>query len=168
VANWHGSAGPGTAHSVSPPDLGRGPTLVDLTQTPPQVLARLPTNFQGRSVPDISLNADPDTGYTLPYTCPDSGPQVFDLGGGTSFVAPQLNGVTAPYDQALGQAVGLLNVPLYQLLRTGIPYGGKQPPRRDITADDIWFFSANKAYDQATGVGVTDVANLLVALRALD
>jgi hypothetical protein len=33
---------------------------------------------------------------------------------------------------------------------------------------DIWFFSANKAYDQATGVGVPDVANLLPALRALD
>jgi hypothetical protein len=37
-----------------------------------------------------------------------------------------------------------------------------------LLAGDIWFFSANKAYDQATGVGAPDVANLLVALRALD
>ena len=149
-------------------DSVRGQTLLDLTQTPPQLLANLPANFPGRNVPDISLNADPDTGYTLPYTSSESGFQVFDFGGGTSFVAPQLNGVTALYDQALGHRVGLLNVPLYQLLRTGNPYGGKQPPLRDITAGDIWFFSANKAYDQATGVGVPDVANLLAALRALE
>jgi hypothetical protein len=62
----------------------------------------------------------------------------------------------------------LLNGPLYQLVTHGHPYGGKQPPRRDITTGDIWFFNPNKAYDQATGVGVADVANLLVALRALD
>jgi hypothetical protein len=62
----------------------------------------------------------------------------------------------------------LLNAPPYQLLRTGNPYGGKQPPLRDITTGDIWFFNPDKAYDQATGVGVADVANLLVALRALD
>jgi len=47
-------------------------------------------------------------------------------------------------------------------------YGGKQPPLRDITTGDIWFFNAKKAYDQATGVGVPDVANLLVALRTPD
>jgi hypothetical protein len=37
-----------------------------------------------------------------------------------------------------------------------------------LMAGDIWFFSVNKAYDQATGVGVPDGANLLPALRALD
>jgi hypothetical protein len=47
-------------------------------------------------------------------------------------------------------------------------YGGTQPPLRDITTGDIWFFNAKKAYDQATGVGVPDVANLPAALRALD
>lgn len=31
-----------------------------------------------------------------------------------------------------------------------------------------WFFNASKAYDQTTGVGVPDVANLLEALKNLD
>ena len=93
---------------------------------------------------------------------------MFDFNGGTSFVAPQLNGVTALYAQALGHRVGLLNVPLYQLLRAGNPYQGSKAPLRDITQGDNWFFSANRAYDLATGVGMPDVANLLAALRALE
>lgn len=144
-----------------------GQQLVDLTQTPPQVLANLPGNFRGRNVPDISLNADPNTGYILVYTA-DAGFGTFDFAGGTSFVAPQLNGITALYAQALGHRVGLLNVPLYQLLQSGDPYGGNKPPLRDIKQGDNWFFNANKAYDQATGVGVPDVANLLNALKQLD
>jgi kumamolisin len=145
-----------------------GQSLLDLTQNPPQDLADLPGNFPGRNVPDISLNADPDTGYTLAYTSDQTGFAVEDFGGGTSFVAPQLNGITALYAQALGHRVGLLNVPLYQLLRTGNPYSGNKAPLRDITQGDNWFFNSNKAYDQTTGVGVPDVANLLDALKNLD
>jgi kumamolisin len=143
-------------------------SLLDLTQNPPQDLADLPANFAGRNVPDISLNADPDTGYILPYTSDQSGFSVEEFGGGTSFVAPQLTGITALYAQALGHRVGLLNVPLYQLLRSGNPYNGAKAPLRDITQGDNWFFNANKAYDQATGVGVPDVANLLDALKSLE
>jgi kumamolisin len=143
-------------------------SLLDLTQNPPQDLADLPGNFPGRNVPDISLNADPDTGYILPYTSDQSGFSVEEFGGGTSFVAPQLTGITALYAQALGHRVGLLNVPLYQLLRSGNAYSGSKAPLRDITQGDNWFFNANKAYDQATGVGVPDVANLLQALQSLE
>ena len=146
----------------------RGQSLLDLTQDPPADLADLPGNFVGRNVPDISLNADPDTGYILPYTSDQTGFSVEEFGGGTSFVAPQLNGITALYAQALGHRVGLLNVPLYQLLRSGNPYSGNKAPLRDITQGDNWFFNANKAYDQATGVGVPDVANLLEALKNLE
>jgi hypothetical protein len=64
--------------------------------------------------------------------------------------------------------VGLLNAPLYQLLRSGNPYSGNQAPLRDITQGDNWFFNSNRAYDQATGVGVPDVANLLEALKKLE
>jgi kumamolisin len=146
----------------------RNQSLLDLTQDPPADLADLPGNFAGRNVPDISLNADPDTGYILPYTSDQTGFSVEEFGGGTSFVAPQLNGITALYAQALGHRVGLLNVPLYQLLRSGNPYSGNKAPLRDITQGDNWFFNSNKAYDQATGVGVPDVANLLEALKNLE
>lgn len=143
-------------------------SLLDFDNNPPTDLADLPDQFQGRNVPDISLNADPDTGYILPYTSDQSGFSVIQFGGGTSFVAPQLNGVTALYAQALGHRVGLLNIPLYQLLRAGTAYDGNNAPLRDITHGDNWYFNTSKGYDEATGVGVPDVANLLEALKGLE
>ena len=144
-----------------------GQALVDITTDPPTTIVTLPDNFPGRNVPDISLNADPQTGYIVPYTSDTDGFITEQLGG-TSFVSPQLNGITSLYNQALGHRVGLLNVPAYQILRNGTAYSGTKPPFRDITKGDNWFWSANKAYDQVTGIGVPDVANLLKALEDLD
>jgi hypothetical protein len=107
-------------------DSVKNQSLLNLKKDPPKDLADLPANFPGRNVPDISLNADPDTGYILLYTSDQTGFSVEQFGGGTSFVAPQINGITALYAQALGHRVGLLNIPLYQLLRDGNPYTGKK------------------------------------------
>ena len=150
---------PGIANSPS------GQTLIDESLNPPQLIFKLPANFPGRNVPDISLNADPDTGYTVFYTSDQSGFGVATFFGGTSFVAPQLNGITALYDQGLGYRVGLLNNDLYNLVRLGIAYGYPGAPLRDITTGDNWFFNAQRGYDQATGVGVPDVTNLFRALQ---
>ena len=142
-----------------------GQALFDETQKPPQLIFKLPANFAGRNVPDISLNGDPDTGYVIWYTSDQNGFEVETFIGGTSFVAPQLNGITALYDQGLGYRVGLLNNDLYNLVRFGIAYGGRNAPLRDITKGDNWFFNAKPGYDQATGVGVPDVSNLFKALQ---
>ena len=135
--------------------------LVDNSQTPPQTLATLPAHFRGRNVPDVSLNADPDTGYIIPYTSDRNGFEVLTFFGGTSFVAPQLNGVTALLDQSVQGRVGLLNFPLYNLVFTHQAYGGNHAPLRDIIAGDNWFYSGHPGYDLATGVGVLDVANFI-------
>jgi kumamolisin len=142
-----------------------GQALVDETQKPPQLIFKLPANFAGRNVPDISLNADPDTGYVIWYTSDQNGFEIEQFIGGTSFVAPQLNGITALYDQGLGYRVGLLNNDLYDLVRFGVAYGGRNAPLRDITAGDNWFYTGERGYDQATGVGVPDVSNLFRALQ---
>jgi subtilase family serine protease len=141
-----------------------GQALVDETQTPPQLIFKLPANFPGRNVPDISLNADPDTGYVVFYTSDVTGFGVQSFFGGTSFVAPQLNGMTALFTQGLGGRVGLLNTDLYDLVLLGHAYGGRHPPLRDITSGNNWFYKATPGYDQATGVGVPDIANLFNAL----
>ena len=143
----------------------RGQALFDETQTPPQLIFKLPANFAGRNVPDISLNGDPDTGYVIWYTSDQNGFEVETFIGGTSFVAPQLNGITALYDQGLGYRVGLLNNDLYNLVRFDAAYGGHNAPLRDITKGDNWFFNAEPGYDQATGVGVPNVSNLFRALQ---
>lgn len=142
-----------------------GQALFDETKKKPQLIFQLPANFAGRNVPDISLNADPDTGYVIWYTSDVNGFEIEQFIGGTSFVAPQLNGITALYDQGLGYRVGLLNNDLYNLVRLGVAYGGRNAPLRDITTGDNWFYTGERGYDQATGVGVPDVANLFRALE---
>jgi len=141
-----------------------GQALRDLSQSPPKLIVKLPANFPGRNVPDISLNADPDTGYIVWYTSDVSGFEVLNFFGGTSFVAPQLNGITALFNQGLGGRVGLLNGALYDLVLFGGAYSGKHPPLRDITSGNNWLYKATRGYDPATGVGVPDVANLFDAL----
>jgi hypothetical protein len=39
---------------------------------------------------------------------------------------------------------------------------------RDITAGDNWYWHGRPGYDQATGVGVWDVADFLEALYQLE
>jgi subtilase family serine protease len=142
-----------------------GQALIDITKPKrPKTIVQLPAGFRGRNVPDLSVNADPQTGYIVPYTSDVDGAIVEQLGG-TSFSAPQLNGVASLYNQALGQRLGLLDVPLYDLVRRNAAYGGPQAPLRDITRGDNWFYSGHAGYDQGTGVGVPDVAHLLRALQ---
>jgi kumamolisin len=142
-----------------------GQTQLDYSQTPPAFVVTLPGGFPGRNVPDLSLNSDPQTGYQVYYTDDQGVFSVQSGWGGTSFAAPQFNGVTALFNQAVGRRVGLLNFALYDLLRFGTAYRGPEAPLRDITAGDNWHYKAHDGYDQATGLGVPDVANLLKALR---
>jgi kumamolisin len=145
-----------------------GQKLVDTSGTalPPgfNLPVKLPAGYSGRNVPDISVNSDPQTGYILYYTSDQNGFEEITLGG-TSFAAPQLNGVTALYGQGMQhQRLGLWNFALYGLLDSGHAYWGKQAPLRDITSGDNEYWQARPGYDQATGVGVPDVANLFHAL----
>jgi kumamolisin len=143
-----------------------GQVLIDITKPKhPVTVVALPSGFRGRNVPDLSVNADPQTGYIVPYTSSVDGPTVEQLGG-TSFSSPQLNGVASLYNQALGHRLGLLNVPLYDLVRSNAAYGGSHAPLRDITQGDNWFYSGHAGYDQGSGVGVPDVTNLLRSLQA--
>lgn len=142
-----------------------GQTLTQLTPPPAQALFELPSRFPGRNVPDLSTNADPQTGYIIPYTS-DNG-FVTLQGGGTSFVAPELNGMANLFVQALHHRIGLLNPALYFIQATG-GYNGRHAPLRDIKKGDNWFYRGRPGYDQATGLGVPDVANLLDSFEDLE
>jgi len=80
----------------------------------PQDLLDLPAHFAGRNLPDVSLDADPETGY-LVYSTTDGG--LLGGVGGTSFVAPQLNGITTLMNQVAGGRLGLVNPMLYRAQR---------------------------------------------------
>ena len=128
----------------------------------------LPSYFPGRNSPDVSFNADPDTGYIVFYTSEPSG--VFGEDpyiGGTSFIGPQLNGVTALLGEYLnGRRVGLLNYALYDLARTGKAYGWQDAPLNAIRYGDNWFYHGRDGYNQGAGLGTMNVANFADALRA--
>jgi subtilase family serine protease len=138
--------------------------IVDETQTPPQTVFKLPANFAGRNVPDISANADPDTGYQIYYTSDQSGFGILTFYGGTSFVAPQLAGVTTLMADSLHHRIGLLNIPLYQLGKTN-GYSGSDAPLTAIKYGNNDYYVGSDGYNPAVGLGVLDVGQLTKALK---
>jgi kumamolisin len=151
-------------------DTVPGQVLSQLTPAPAQKLYKLPARFPGRNVPDISTNADPQTGYIYYYSPsdPSNGPPGFFQAGGTSFVAPELNGVTNLFVQALRHRIGLFNPPMYLISSFPGSRQGRNAAFRDITRGDNWFWFGRRGYDQATGLGVPDWANFFDALRELE
>ena len=139
-------------------------SLVDNSTSPPTDDFDLPAHFFGRNVPDVSFNADPDTGYSLFYTSSRHGFEVETFGGGTSFVSPQLNGVTALLSQNAGHRLGLLNVELYNLARLGLTQG-RTAVINTISTGDNWFYKARDGYSPAVALGTIDVFNLSEVTR---
>jgi len=131
-----------------------GQALICQTPTGPQNLITLPAAYAGRNVPDISLNADPFTGYSMYFN------GAWGYGnGGTSFVAPQLNGMMSLVSQAIGSRVGLVNPQLYSLLSQ---YGySKRSPFNAITTGDNLFYQASKQYNPGSGVGTINLTNFV-------
>jgi kumamolisin len=132
-----------------------------------QLIFALPPFFPGRNVPDISFNGDPDTGYIIYYTSNVSGFTVLQFYGGTSFVAPQLNGVTALLDEDFQGRLGLINFPLYELGQSDRGYWVAGAPFRAIPYGDNWFYHGSYGYNPAVGFGTLDVANFAQALREI-
>jgi subtilase family serine protease len=132
----------------------------DGSGTGPQVLLELPAGFAGRNVPDVSLDADPFSGFIV-YSTEDGG--LIEGYGGTSFVAPQLNGVSALLAQAEGGRIGLWNPMLYRFKRAAAK-GAASSPIRDIVVGDNWYYAGTPGYEPGAGLGVLDVANLAAAI----
>ncbi|MFJ2582016.1 protease pro-enzyme activation domain-containing protein [Kitasatospora aureofaciens] len=115
-------------------------------------------NTAGRTVPDVSSDADPASGFAI-FTQGQAGPG-WQIIGGTSAAAPLWAGFTALYNQkakAAGQAVlGEANPKLYALAGSG----GGGAAFHDVTSGGNQDFRARTGYDQVTGWG-TPVADQL-------
>jgi kumamolisin len=128
-----------------------GQVLSLATTTGTQTLLTLPAHFAGRNLPDISADADPESGYLLYFTVDGSG---WAGGwGGTSFVAPQMNGVSALVRQRTGGRIGLWNAMLYRFAQEHRRTGGAVV---DITAGDNWYYDGIPGYEPGAGLGVID------------
>jgi kumamolisin len=91
-------------------------------------------------VPDVSGDADPQTGYDVRV---DGSNAVF---GGTSAVAPLWAGLIARINSAKGNPVGYINAQLYN----------NPSALHDITQGNNGDFSAAKGWDACTGLGSPD------------
>ncbi|MBV8603853.1 MAG: S8/S53 family peptidase [Pelomonas sp.] len=119
-------------------------------------LIDMPSGFAGRNLPDVSLNADPYSGYLVYQGGWGAG------SGGTSFVAPQLNGILTLISSGLPGRVGLINPQLYGAFQK---YGyGAGSPFKAISSGDNEFYPATPTYNPATGLGSLDVTALAAAL----
>ena len=111
-----------------------------------------------RNVPDVSLNADPNTGYSIYYD------GQWTLFGGTSCAAPLWAAFTALVNQervASQKAVlGFAN-PIIYSLAAGPSY---EVDFNDVTTGNNLYYSAQVGYDNATGWGSFNGANLYASL----
>jgi kumamolisin len=105
----------------------------------------------GRGVPDVSGDADPDTGYSVLV---DGESLVI---GGTSAVAPLWSGLIALLNEKLGKQLGLLQPALYAFPESADAFN-------DITSGSNGAFSAGPGWDAASGLGSPSGENLLQAL----
>ncbi|MCO7177134.1 protease pro-enzyme activation domain-containing protein [Sporolactobacillus kofuensis] len=116
----------------------------------------------GRNMPDVSLNADPYTGYKVFLSDPDapgtnSGYSTF---GGTSVVSPQLAGLTALMNSNQTSRIGFWNSQIYRFAKQkNSPF---HPLNTTGTENTNLYFTGTKGtiYNQGTGLGTIDFTSL--------
>ena len=120
----------------------------------------------GRAVPDISADADPLTGYLLyePSFAGVGRPLLQGGWGGTSFVAPQLNGSAAVINSVLGHRTGFWNPASYAAAT-----GGRSPftaLRQSGASNDNLYYTGNpgEPYNEGSGLGYPNLARLATVL----
>ncbi len=116
-----------------------------------------------REVPDVSADADPQTGYAVYCTvsaagCSSSGGWI--VVGGTSAAAPLWAGSTANINDYLQKQqksrVGFANPVLYGLENAQQP----KTPFHDVTSGNNLYYPATPGYDEASGWGSPDIYNI--------
>lgn len=111
-----------------------------------------------RNIPDVALDADPYTGYSIYYA------GFWSVYGGTSCAAPLWAAFNACVNQALVSAqkpvLGFPNPKLYAI-GNGTSY---TTDFHDVTSGNNLYYQAHQSYDNATGWGSFNGANLWAAL----
>jgi kumamolisin len=102
------------------------------------------TGFQGRGVPDVAADADPNTGYKIRVHGQDG------AAGGTSAVAPLFAALITRWNQNLGAPAGFINPLLY-----ANPVASSFKDITQGTNDTLHLggYSAGDGWDACTGLG---------------
>lgn len=143
------------------------------------------TNAGFRATPDVAFNADPQTGYVAydPQFVQPFGSALVDFGG-TSFIGPQLNGVTAVYESSLGHRIGFWNPNIYRFAASSnspfhpldsntvysgpVYYSGRNHGKSlQITGEftntnDYYTGTSGAIYNPGSGLGYANLSKLLI------
>jgi kumamolisin len=117
-----------------------------------------PGGGKGRGVPDVSGDADANTGYIVSV----DGSQ--GASGGTSAVAPLWSALIALLNQHLGKPVGFVNPLFYQSPVNARGFRDIVNGNNGSFSSDKKFYSAGPGWDACTGWGSPNGAELLKAL----
>lgn len=117
-----------------------------------------------RHVPDVSADADPNSGYSVYCTVGAAGCSSGSAGwievGGTSAAAPlwaAMSTDTNAYLASQGKSpLGSASADLYKLFNTSQTYTAYH----DITTGNNLYYNAGPGYDVASGIGTPDAWNL--------
>jgi kumamolisin len=124
----NGASGGGVSSFFALPTWQSGLSAVDQGQS---------TTLSMRGVPDVSGNADPETGYDVRIDGTNT------VIGGTSAVAPLWAALIARVNQVSGKPAGYVNPQLYQ----------NPKALRDITSGNNGDYDAAVGWDACTGLG---------------
>ena len=111
-----------------------------------------------RNVPDVAADADPRNSGLYIYVSQDSG---WISGGGTSAAAPQWAAFWSLVGKGLGRSPGFPNPTLYAIAENAGDYARDF---HDVTSGNNNFYTAVKGYDDVTGWGSYNGANLYSAV----
>jgi subtilase family serine protease len=115
----------------------------------------------GRALPDFSVDADPQSGYISYIPSFETiGLSPYEIFGGTSFVGPQMNGVTAVIDSYVGHRVGFWNPSIYQFAQSSnSPF---TPLQQAGTGNDNIYYTGQPGalFNEATGLGTPNISAL--------
>lgn len=121
-----------------------------------------PTGFQGRGVPDVTGDGDPDTGYNILV----DGQKLQE--GGTSAVAPLWAALIALINQKLGGRVGFVNPQLYALPASSGGFHDISVGNNRVSFQQFANvgYDAGPGWDAGSGLGSPDGVALSAVLKA--
>lgn len=120
-----------------------------------------------RTVPDVSADADPASGYSIYCRGNSSDCTGWGVIGGTSAAAPLWAGIAADINQYLlaqkQTPLGNVDAALYTLYNSSQPY----PAYHDVTTGNNLYYQTGTGYDMATGIGTPNAWNIARDIAAI-
>jgi subtilase family serine protease len=117
----------------------------------------------GRNLPDVSFDADPDTGFALFYN--GTWNNQFDPVGGTSLASPTFGAAVAQMVQVTHARLGLAAATLFEFWSSAGYASGSTTYFHDSIFGNNGYYLAGPGYDRVTGIGSVDVWNTVQALK---